>query len=317
MAPTQSRVTRSPWTSRADRPGVPGRTITLRAVVSAKGTLHVLPVGRDPSGCDAPFAPSGCWSRCCRQAPSTRSRTLPVPTGTRRPATTPCWATGTTRRAATSSSCGTTGPTRPSPGARSWPTAAPGPSTRRSPGSPWSAGPTRRRVARGTGSSSTTCGQRTSARLALQGDLGRNDCDVAWQGTGWVRLAPVSQPVFNRGVTDPSPWQTELLDLDAYLGRIGAAAAPPSRAALDALHEAHVRAFTFDNIDVLLDQHPGVGARRGAGEVRGSGARRLLLRARRAVRGGAGAARLRRRAPARPRGWAGPHALRRAGDPRR
>ena len=26
--------------------------------------------------------------------------------------------------------------------------------------------------------------------LALQGDLGRNDCDVAWQGTGWVRLAP-------------------------------------------------------------------------------------------------------------------------------
>ena len=26
--------------------------------------------------------------------------------------------------------------------------------------------------------------------LALQGDLGRNDCDVAWQGTGWFRLAP-------------------------------------------------------------------------------------------------------------------------------
>ena len=60
-------------------------------------------------------------------------------------------------------------------------------------------------------------------------------------------------------MTDSSPWQVEQLDLDAYLGRIGAAAAPPSRAALDALHEAHVRAFTFDNIDVLLDQHPGVG----------------------------------------------------------
>jgi N-hydroxyarylamine O-acetyltransferase len=27
---------------------------------------------------------------------------------------------------------------------------------------------------------------------------------------------------------------------------------------LQALHEAHVRAFTFDNIDVLLEQHPGV-----------------------------------------------------------
>lgn len=32
----------------------------------------------------------------------------------------------------------------------------------------------------------------------------------------------------------------------------------PSRSALDELHEAHVRAFTFDNVDVLLDQHPGV-----------------------------------------------------------
>jgi N-hydroxyarylamine O-acetyltransferase len=62
----------------------------------------------------------------------------------------------------------------------------------------------------------------------------------------------------NRGVTEPSPWLTEHLELDAYLARIGVSAAPPSRAALDALHEAHVRSFTFDNIDVLLDQHPGV-----------------------------------------------------------
>jgi N-hydroxyarylamine O-acetyltransferase len=65
--------------------------------------------------------------------------------------------------------------------------------------------------------------------------------------------------VFNRDVTDANPWQVDRLDLDAYLARVGAVAAPPSRAALDALHEAHVRAFTFDNIDVLLDQHPGVG----------------------------------------------------------
>jgi N-hydroxyarylamine O-acetyltransferase len=53
-------------------------------------------------------------------------------------------------------------------------------------------------------------------------------------------------------------WQIERLDLDAYLGRIGVAARPPSRAALDDLLEGHVRTFTFDNIDVLLDQHPGV-----------------------------------------------------------
>jgi N-hydroxyarylamine O-acetyltransferase len=54
-------------------------------------------------------------------------------------------------------------------------------------------------------------------------------------------------------------WQTHRLDLDGYLARVGEEALPPSRAALDALHQAHVRTFTFDNIDVLLDQHPGVG----------------------------------------------------------
>ncbi|MBX6390589.1 MAG: arylamine N-acetyltransferase [Frankia sp.] len=54
------------------------------------------------------------------------------------------------------------------------------------------------------------------------------------------------------------PWHADRLDLDAYLARIGVAARPPSRAALDELYEAHVRTFTFDNIDVLLDQHPGV-----------------------------------------------------------
>jgi len=55
------------------------------------------------------------------------------------------------------------------------------------------------------------------------------------------------------------PWQIERLDLDAYLARIEVSRQPPSRAALDRLLEAHVRRFTFDNIDVLLEQHPGVG----------------------------------------------------------
>jgi arylamine N-acetyltransferase len=53
-------------------------------------------------------------------------------------------------------------------------------------------------------------------------------------------------------------WQVDLLDLDPYLQRLGVAAREPSRTALDELHEAHVRTFTFDNIDVLLGQHPGV-----------------------------------------------------------
>jgi len=56
-----------------------------------------------------------------------------------------------------------------------------------------------------------------------------------------------------------NPWQIERLDLDAYLARIGVPERPPSRPALDELLESHVRTFTFDNIDVLLDQHPGVG----------------------------------------------------------
>ena len=62
-------------------------------------------------------------------------------------------------------------------------------------------------------------------------------------------------------MTTESPWQIDQLDLDGYLARLqlkGAGEGPTSRVALDALHEAHVRTFTFDNIDVLLEQHPGV-----------------------------------------------------------
>jgi N-hydroxyarylamine O-acetyltransferase len=55
------------------------------------------------------------------------------------------------------------------------------------------------------------------------------------------------------------PWEVDRLDLAGYLARIGVTPREPSRDLLDELHEAHVRAFTFDNIDVLLEQHPGVG----------------------------------------------------------
>jgi N-hydroxyarylamine O-acetyltransferase len=53
-------------------------------------------------------------------------------------------------------------------------------------------------------------------------------------------------------------WQTDRLDLAGYLTRLGTPEREPGPAALAELHEAHVRAFTFDNIDVLLGQHPGV-----------------------------------------------------------
>ncbi|MGH3457843.1 arylamine N-acetyltransferase family protein [Aeromicrobium sp.] len=54
------------------------------------------------------------------------------------------------------------------------------------------------------------------------------------------------------------PWHIDELDLAAYLDRVGLPEREPDRESLDELHEAHVRAFTFDNIDVLLRQHQGV-----------------------------------------------------------
>ena len=91
-------------------------------------------------------------------------------------------------------------------------------------------------------------------------------------------------------------WQLSALDLAAYLARVGQPAAEPSLAALSDLQTAHVRTFCFDNIDVLLGQHPGRRFARGPGEVRGARAGRLLLRARHVVRRGARDARLRHRA---------------------
>ena len=48
------------------------------------------------------------------------------------------------------------------------------------------------------------------------------------------------------------------VDLGSYLARVGAQVDSPDLDGLQRLHEAHVRTFTFDNIDVLLEQHPGV-----------------------------------------------------------
>jgi N-hydroxyarylamine O-acetyltransferase len=54
------------------------------------------------------------------------------------------------------------------------------------------------------------------------------------------------------------PWHVEDLDLPGYLDALGLEAEPPGLGALAALHEAHVRAFPFENLDVLLGSHPGV-----------------------------------------------------------
>jgi arylamine N-acetyltransferase len=60
------------------------------------------------------------------------------------------------------------------------------------------------------------------------------------------------------GAMSTDDWQIDRLDLAGYLNRLRVPAREPGRRALDELHEAHVRTFTFDNIDVLLGQHAGV-----------------------------------------------------------
>ncbi|KNX38627.1 hypothetical protein VV01_18160 [Luteipulveratus halotolerans] len=57
---------------------------------------------------------------------------------------------------------------------------------------------------------------------------------------------------------DENRWHIDDLDLDAYLRRVGVEAQSPSQAALGELHTAHVRTFPFENVDVILRQHPGV-----------------------------------------------------------
>ena len=53
--------------------------------------------------------------------------------------------------------------------------------------------------------------------------------------------------------TATGEWQTGLLDLDAYLARVGFHGSPePTGATLAALHPAHVAAIPFENLDVIL-----------------------------------------------------------------
>ena len=54
-------------------------------------------------------------------------------------------------------------------------------------------------------------------------------------------------------------WDVTSLDLDAYLDRIDHPRVPPSVDALRSLHEAHVRAIPFENVDVVLGMHHGLG----------------------------------------------------------
>jgi N-hydroxyarylamine O-acetyltransferase len=60
------------------------------------------------------------------------------------------------------------------------------------------------------------------------------------------------------GMSTTNEWAIELLDLDAYLQRIGHPRADVSAETLRSLHRAHVRAIPFENVDVILGTHPGI-----------------------------------------------------------
>src|SRR5699024_405008 len=59
-------------------------------------------------------------------------------------------------------------------------------------------------------------------------------------------------------VVSEDPWQLERLDLPRYLDLVGVRAGKPDRDLLERLHEAHLRTFPFENVDVLLGEHLGV-----------------------------------------------------------
>lgn len=55
------------------------------------------------------------------------------------------------------------------------------------------------------------------------------------------------------------PWRTDLVDVGAYLRRIGLGEVPVTAAGLRSMSRAHILAIPFENLEVLLGRHAGVG----------------------------------------------------------
>jgi N-hydroxyarylamine O-acetyltransferase len=61
-------------------------------------------------------------------------------------------------------------------------------------------------------------------------------------------------------ITAPATeWNIDLVDVEAYLARIDHPRVPPTAEALRSLTRAHVRTIPFENVDVLLGTHRGIG----------------------------------------------------------
>jgi len=62
-----------------------------------------------------------------------------------------------------------------------------------------------------------------------------------------------------RKTPTPTGWDIGLADVDEYLARVDHPRVAPTADALRSLHEAHVRTIPFENVDVLLGTHRGLG----------------------------------------------------------
>lgn len=68
----------------------------------------------------------------------------------------------------------------------------------------------------------------------------------------------MSTPTAGHDLTGPS-WSTEDIDVQSYFAVLGITPDPEaSLSQLERIQGAHVRALPFSNVDVLLQQHPGI-----------------------------------------------------------
>jgi hypothetical protein len=170
--------------------GCAGKAITLRAVVTEAGTLNVLPVGRGASGCEAPSSyqwvlepalPAGFFSEIKNGPGANWSPPLGYE------AVQATWYDPQGGYLVELRDDGTF-------------TTLAGMGEVADRGT-WTVDPEVTRLSIVSGADSPTCREgdrfvldnlraREIGVLNLEGDLARNDCDVEWKGTAWVRLAP-------------------------------------------------------------------------------------------------------------------------------
>jgi hypothetical protein len=168
-----------------------GKGLTLRAVVAADSRLHVLPSGTEPGSCGAPLGVRWVLEPVLPAGFYDSSERLPDEEGWSRPAgyddVHATWYDPTAGYLVELRDDGTystiTGTTEVTDSGT------------------WIVNPSLTRLTLVSGADSPTCREgdrividnlevKDFGRLNMAGDLGRNDCNVAWNAVGWVDIAP-------------------------------------------------------------------------------------------------------------------------------